>query len=178
MIEPETDWGGPRVFFDIGIGGKNVGRIKIELRPDICPKSCENFRQLCTGEYRPRGVPIGYLNTKFHRIIRGFMVQGGDCDTRDGYGLLSIYGHDYEDEPSAYKFDQPGIVAMANSGPNTNGCQFFITFDAFEELNGKYVTIGKVIDGMYTLRMIECAPLRPNSEEPSYDITVLQCGEL
>ena len=177
-LEPESDWLGPRVFFDITIAGRDIGRVKIELRKDICPKAVENFRQLCTGSYRPRGVPIGYKGCRFHRVVPGFIIQSGDCDSRDGYGTLSIYGREFDDENSAYSFDEPGIVAMANSGPNTNGCQFFISLNPAPELNGQYVVIGKVIEGMFTLRQIESVPLKPHSEIPSLDVVISECGEL
>ena len=177
-MEPEPDWLGPRVFFDIAIAGRDIGRVKIELRKDICPKAVENFRQLCIGSYRPREVPIGYKGCTFHRVVPGFILQSGDCDTRDGFGTLSIYGREFDDEPSAYEFNEPGIVALANSGPNTNGCQFFITMNPCPELNNQYVVIGKVIEGMFTLRQIESVPLKPNSETPSLDVVISECGEL
>ncbi|KAI5516030.1 peptidyl-prolyl cis-trans isomerase protein [Trichomonas vaginalis G3] len=178
MIEKEPDWLGPRVFFDVSIAGNLIGRVKIELRPDICPLACENFRRFCTGEYRPKGVPLGYKGTRFHRVVPGFIVQGGDCDTQDGYGCISIYGREFNDEPSAYKFDETGIVAMANSGPNSNGCQFFITMNPAPELNDSYVVIGKVFEGMLVLRHIESVPLKPHSEIPTLDCIISQCGEL
>ena len=177
-LAPEPDWEGPRVFFDISIAGREIGRVKIELKQSACPNAVENFRQLCVGSYRPRGVPIGYKGCRFHRVVPGFIIQSGDCDTRDGYGNLSIYGREFDDEESAYPFDQPGIVAMANSGPNTNGCQFFITMNPTPELDGKYVSIGKVIEGMFTLRQIESVPLKPHSEVPSLDVIITECGEL
>ena len=178
-IKPEPDWGGPRVFMDFGIAERPIGRIEIEIYPDICPKTCENFRQLCTGEYRPRGVPVGYKNTPMHRLIPGFIIQGGDCEKKTGEGVMSIYGHSFEDEKSALSFNDVGILGMANSGPNTNGCQFFITLDdAAEDLDGKYVAFGKIVSGLFTLRQMEAVPLKPNSETPSLPITVMQCGEL
>jgi peptidyl-prolyl isomerase H (cyclophilin H) len=177
-LPPDPDWSGPRVFFDLTIGGRPIGRVTIELASDRCPRTCENFRQLCTGEFRPRGVAIGYRDTPFHRIIPGFIVQGGDADKRDGSGSISIYGHTFEDEASAFGCSEPGIVAMANSGPNTNGCQFFITLDDVSEIDGKYVAFGKVIDGMFVIRQVENVPLRPNTEIPSIAIQISQCGEL
>lgn len=178
MIEKEADWIGPRVFFDISIGGKDMGRITIELRPDISPKSSENFRQLCTGEYRPRGLPFGYKNSIFHRVIPGFIIQGGDIENRDGSGNTSIYGQSFEDEPSAYEFNSSGIVACANSGQNTNGCQFFITLNECMNLNGKYIAFGKVIDGMRTVRSIEAVPINLDTDKPVLEISVKECGEL
>jgi len=178
MIEPEPDWLGPRVFFDISIAEKVIGRVVIELRPDICPRASENFRQFCTGEYQPKGVPIGYKGTKFHRSIPGFIIQGGDCEFKNGEGNISIYGRDFDDEPSAYIFSEPGIVALANSGPNTNGCQFFINLSAVEQLDGNYVTIGRVVDGMFVIRQLEAVRLKPYTEIPVYDCVVSECGEL
>lgn len=178
MIEPESHWNGQRVFIDFSIEGTPIGRVTIELAHKKCPQTSENFRQLCCGEFRPKGFPVGYLNTKIHRIIPGFMIQGGDCDKGNGEGCLSIYGYTFEDEESAFQFDEAGIVAMANSGPDTNGCQFFITLDKTLSLEGQYVSFGKVIDGMLTIRKIEAIPLLPNSETPSLNVTVSQCGEL
>lgn len=177
-LEPEPDWGGPRVFMDFSIAGRPIGRVVFELNADQCPKASENFRQLCTGEYRPRGHPIGYKECPMHRIIPGFIVQGGDCVKKDGTGSVSIYGHTFDDEPSAYEISQAGILAMANSGPNTNGCQFFISLNDAEELNDKYVAFGRVIDGMFVIRQIESVPLKPNSESPSMPVTIIECGEL
>ena len=177
-LEPEPGWEGPRVFFDVSIAGRGVGRLVVELYASKCPKTCENFRQLCTGEYRPRGVPIGYRDTPFHRLVPGRIIQGGDCDKRDGSGCVSIYGHQFEDEPSALAFDEPGVVAMANSGKDSNGCQFFITLGPLPQLEGKFVAFGKVIEGMFTLHQMESIPVRPDSDAPSLAVTVTQCGEL
>ena len=177
-IKPEPNWDGPRVFLDFMMADRAIGRLVIELRPDVCPKTCENFRQLCTGEYRPKGIPVGYKGTKITRVIPGFMVQGGDVERNDGTGIMSIYGYTFEDEPSAFSFDEIGIVGMANSGPNTNGSQFFITTDKSQELDGKYVAFGQVISGMLTLRQISNVTIRPNSESPTILITVSECGEL
>ena len=163
---------------DLSVSGRGIGRVVIELFEDKCPKTCENFRQLCTGEFRPRGIPIGYRDTPFHRLIPGLIIQGGDCDKRDGTGSISIYGHNFEDEESALGFDEPGVVAMANSGKDTNGCQFFITLGPTKQLEGKYVAFGKVVEGFFTLRQVECIPLRPKSESPSLPVTISQCGEL
>jgi peptidyl-prolyl isomerase H (cyclophilin H) len=177
-IAPEPDWGGPRVFLELTIAGRPIGRVVIELYPEKCPRACENFRQLCTGEYRPRGVPVGYRDTPFHRVIPGFIVQGGDADRRDGTGSISIFGNTFADEESAFTFSEPGIVALANSGPNTNGCQFFITLDELTEIDGQYVAFGRVVAGMFVVRQIEAVPVKPNTEAPSMPVLVAQCGEL
>ena len=163
---------------DISIANRAIGRVTIELYENQCPRTCENFRQLCTGDYRPRGVPIGYRDTPIHRIIPGIIVQGGDCVNRDGTGCISIYGHTFEDEESALSFDEPGVVSMANSGPDSNGCQFFITLSPVKSLEGRSVAFGKVIDGIFVLRQVESVPLKPNTEEPSLSVVITQCGEL
>ena len=177
-IEPEPGWNGPRVFLDFAISGRPIGRVTIELYARQCPKTCENFRQFCTGEYQPRGVPIGYKDTPIHRVVPGFIIQGGDCDKKDGTGCISIYGFTFEDEVSALSMNEVGVVAMANSGPNSNGCQFFITLSPIPELDENYVAFGKVISGMYTIWQIENVPLKPGTEEPMLPVSVIQCGEL
>lgn len=126
------------VFFDITIGGAPAGRIKIELFKLFVPKTVENFRQLCTGEFRKGGLPIGYKGAKFHRVMKGFMAQGGDIVKGDGTGRVSIYGDRFEDEEMGLKLKHtgPGLLSMANSGPNTNGCQFFFTCAKTDWLDG------------------------------------------
>lgn len=178
MLAPEPSWKGPRVFLDFSISGQPIGRVIIELYSNECPKACENFRQMCTGEYRPRGIPIGYKDTQIHRVVPGFILQGGDADKRDGTGCISIYGYTFEDENSGLSMNEAGVVAMANSGKDSNGCQFFITLSPLKELDGNYVAFGKVISGMYTLRQIENVPLKPGTETPLMSVSVIECGEL
>ncbi|KAI9784820.1 MAG: Peptidyl-prolyl cis-trans isomerase H [Geoglossum umbratile] len=174
----ESSSANPVVFFDITLGGEPLGRIKMELFADVTPKTAENFRQFCTGETKnPQGRPQGYKGCKFHRVIKDFMVQGGDFLHGDGTGSATIYGtRSFADENFMKKHDAPGLLSMANSGPNTNGCQFFITTVATPFLNNKHVVFGKVIDGMDVVRKIENA--RTNREKPTQDIAISQCGEM
>jgi len=167
----------PIVFFDITVGTTDIGRIKFELFADVVPKTAENFRQLCTGEYRKDGVPIGYKRCTFHRVIKDFMVQGGDFVNNDGTGLTSTYGGPFADENFKMKHTGPGILSMANSGKDTNGCQFFITCSKCDFLDGKHVVFGRVIDGLLVLRKIENIPTGPNNK-PKIPVIVSQCGEM
>ncbi|EJD00285.1 uncharacterized protein FOMMEDRAFT_22124 [Fomitiporia mediterranea MF3/22] len=167
----------PIVFFDINIGETPAGRMKMELFSDVVPKTSENFRQLCTGEYRVNSRPQGYKGSIFHRVVPSFMCQGGDFVKGDGTGSFSIYGDKFPDENFTMKHDKPGLLSMANSGPNTNGCQFFITTEKCDFLDGKHVVFGRVIDGMLTLRKIENVPTGPNNR-PKLAVKIVECGEM
>ncbi|KAI5846884.1 cyclophilin-like domain-containing protein [Tricharina praecox] len=173
-----TNFENPVCFFDVALGGELLGRIKMELYPKIVPKTAENFRQLCTGETKGRGGrPQGYKGCKFHRVMKDFMIQGGDFLNGDGTGSTTIYGSDkFADENFIIKHDQPGILSMANSGPNTNGCQFFITSKPHPFLDGQYVAFGRVIDGMDVVRKIE--NVRCILDRPTTDVVITQCGEM
>lgn len=175
------------VFLDIEMGepdkGTPLGRIKLELFVNECPKTCENFRQFCTGEYLPTPTsnPIGYKNSTFHRVIKDFMIQGGDFLNHDGTGKMSIYNSaPFADENFIYKHDQPGMLSMANSGPNTNGCQFFITCQKCDWLDGKHVVFGKVLDesSMLVVRKCEAVPVSGNKGKPRLPLRISECGEL
>ncbi|KAF2013357.1 peptidyl-prolyl cis-trans isomerase H [Aaosphaeria arxii CBS 175.79] len=177
MAEPTER--NPIVFFDITLGGEKLGRIQMELFKDVVPKTAENFRQFCTGETKDgRGKPQGYKNCKFHRVIKDFMLQGGDFINGNGTGSRTIYGTEkFADENFNLKHDQPGLLSMANSGPNTNGCQFFITTVRTPHLDGKHVVFGRVIEGLDVVKKIENT--RTNSQDaPIQEVSIAQCGEM
>ena len=149
----------------------------MELFADVVPKTAENFRQLCTGEHRKGGVPVGYKGCSFHRVIKDFMIQGGDFLKGDGTGSFSIYGDKFADENFHYKHSGPGLLSMANSGPNSNGCQFFLTCAPCDWLDGKHVVFGRVVEGLRVVRMIENTGVGPGNK-PKFPCTIVECGEL
>uniref|UniRef100_A0A3Q0T546 Peptidyl-prolyl cis-trans isomerase n=1 Tax=Amphilophus citrinellus TaxID=61819 RepID=A0A3Q0T546_AMPCI len=157
----------PIVFFDITIGGQDVGRMKFELFADVVPKTAENFRK--------DGVPIGYKGCTFHRYsmwqLDCIIIKG------DGTGICSIYRGPFADENFRIKHSAAGLLSMANSGPGTNGCQFFITCTKCDWLDGKHVVFGKLVDGLLVMRKIENVPTGPNNK-PKLPIVIAQCGEM
>eukprot|EP01083_Nonionella_stella_P005426 15680_1 len=161
----------PNVFFDVEIGGQNAGRITMELRSDVAPKTAENFRALCTHDHG-----FGYKNSVFHRIIPGFMCQGGDFTKFNGSGGKSIYGRTFPDENFELRHDDVGLLSMANAGPNTNGSQFFITTTHTPHLDGKHTVFGKVIDGYDVVKEMEKVGSR--SGAPRSKVIIADCGEL
>lgn len=156
----------------------SVGRIILQLYADKVPKTAENFRQLCTGEagIGKMGKPLHLKGCKFHRVIKNFMIQGGDFTAGNGTGGESIYGEKFEDENLELKHDRPGLLSMANSGPNTNGSQFFITCVPTPHLDGKHVIFGEVIKGMGVVSYIE--NIKVDEETPSDPVIICECGQL
>jgi peptidyl-prolyl isomerase F (cyclophilin D) len=168
MSEPQAL---PRVFLDVTADGESLGRIEIELRSDIVPKTAENFRALCTGE-----LGYGYKGSTFHRVIPDFMCQGGDFTNHNGTGGKSIYGEKFQDENFTLKHTGPGILSMANAGPNTNGSQFFLCTIKTDWLDGKHVVFGSVVVGMDVVQKIESLGSRSGST--SQRIEIADCGQL
>lgn len=169
----------PRVFFDVAVGSKPLGRITMELYADLVPKTAENFRALCTGEkgLGKSGKPLHYKGSIFHRVIKQFMIQGGDFTAGDGTGGESIYGAKFEDEAFPKKHEKPFLLSMANAGPNTNGSQFFITTVATPHLDDKHVVFGQVLNGKSVVRQIENTQTA-SGDKPLKDITISDCGQL
>ena len=176
-----------RVFLEFGISDRFkddvVGRVEIELFTKRLPITTENFRAFCTGEKGEgsiKGKNLHYKGVKCHRIIPGFMLQGGDHIQGDGSGGESIYGRCFDDEwPDGghVKHQKGGLLSMANSGPGTNGSQFFITFAKAKWLDGRHVVFGQVTKGMEHLRWIEmrCGTY---SGQPLQNVLITDCGEI
>merc|ERR1711892_382346 len=159
--------GGPNVFFDISVGGQPLGRIVFELYDDVVPQTAENFRALATGE---KG--FGFKGSKFHRVIPGFMLQGGDFTRGDGTGGKSIYGEKFADENFDIKHTKEGLLSMANAGPNTNGSQFFITVAITNWLDGLHVVFGEVVSGYdEVVKKVEQLGSRSGSLSKKVEIT-------
>ncbi|GBG27843.1 Peptidyl-prolyl cis-trans isomerase [Hondaea fermentalgiana] len=170
-----------RTWLEIGVNGKRLGTLWLELYAERAPRTVENFRALCTGEKgtNERGEKLHLKGCVFHRLIRGFMIQGGDITKGDGTGGCSIYGRTFEDENYIHqgKHTARGVLSMANAGPDTNGSQFFILFDRASHLDGKHVVFGKVSSGFDVLDELEKLKTGAGNR-PLSRVEILDCGEV
>lgn len=164
--------GSVNVFFDVTAGKNKLGRITMNLRDDIVPKTAENFRALCTGE-----MGFGYKGSVFHRIITDFMCQGGDFENADGTGGKSIYGNTFPDENFTLKHNDSFLLSMINHGRDTNGSQFFITINPCPWLDGKHVVFGKVTDGRKVVLAMEKLGCSTGGK-PKQRVVISDCGQL
>lgn len=166
----------PIVFFDISLGrygeGTTLGRITMELKADVCPKTAENFRKMCTSDSKMEG----YKGSRFHRVIPSFMCQGGDFTNDNGTGGYSIYGRTFADENFTLTHTGPGVLSMANAGPDTNGSQFFLCTAQTPWLNGKHCVYGQVTDGYSVVKAMEA--LGSRGGETAQDVMISDCGEI
>ncbi|CAM9262779.1 unnamed protein product, partial [Ascophyllum nodosum] len=168
----------PKCYFDVKVGEKDPQRIAFELFANVCPKTSANFLHLCKGDKgkTPEGIPLHFKGSRFHRVIKDFMLQCGDFTAGNGTGGCSIYGEKFKDENFTLKHTEGGLLSMANAGPNTNGSQVFITCRETPHLDGKHVVFGKVIEGMDVVREIEDVPT--TADKPNEDVTIVDCGDL
>lgn len=166
------------VFLEITIDHSPARLIVIELNTEVTPNTANNFRALCTGENGsdPSGKPLHYKGSRFHRVISGYRLEGGDFTNGNGTGGRSIYGEKFRDENFTLKHSEAGTVSMLNAGPNTNGSQFFISTVPTPWLDGKNVVFGKVFKGMEVVKAIEA--LGSSTGTTSASIVITDCGQL
>ncbi|XP_069747257.1 E3 SUMO-protein ligase RanBP2 isoform X2 [Narcine bancroftii] len=171
QVKSQSDSNNPVVYLDISAGEENLGRITMELLANKVPRTAENFRALCTGE---KG--FGYKKSVFHRVIPGFVCQGGDVTKNNGTGGKSIYGGNFEDENFCLQHTCPGLLSMANHGPDTNTSQFFITLKPAPHLDLKHVVFGYIIKGMEVVKRIETFGSKDG--HTSNTIMINDCGQI
>ncbi|PVD28305.1 hypothetical protein C0Q70_10892 [Pomacea canaliculata] len=167
------------VYMDISIEDEDVGRLVIELFSDCVPKTCANFKALCTGEKgisEETGMNLTFKNSIFHRLVPNGWIQGGDFYHGRGNGGESVYGSVFEDENFSVPHNRRGILGMANKGRHTNGSQFYITLQPTQWMDTKYVAFGQIIEGTETLRRMETE--KTMNERPVRDIKIHDCGVL
>jgi cyclophilin family peptidyl-prolyl cis-trans isomerase len=164
------------VYFDIQIGEEKMGKIIIQLFDEEVPKTCKNFRTLCCKNILNNSSKPSFVGTKFHRVIPNFMIQGGDITRGDGTGGFSIYGERFDDENFELKHNQPGLLSMANAGPNTNNSQFFITTEETPWLDNKHVVFGIVLQGFDIVRKIENSRRNTENDCPIVPCKIIDSG--
>ncbi|XP_035670997.1 putative peptidyl-prolyl cis-trans isomerase [Branchiostoma floridae] len=176
-VKPPSMFGGKllvtkQIYMDIDIGGFNIGQVVIGLFGRVVPLTVENFRILCLGEKLH-----SYVGTPFHRVVKGYFIQGGDVVHKDGTGGTSAFGKTFQDENFQLKHWGEGWVSMANAEePDTNQSQFFITLTNCHWLDNKHVVFGKVLEGMDIIRHIGNMDL-DDRERPKTNVIISQCGE-
>jgi len=176
-LPPGDDTVTTECFFDVSVNGKAAGRIVFGLFGKHAPRTVENFRALCTGEMgesQTSGKRLTYEGSCFHRIVKGFVCQGGDFTSQNGRGGESIYGEEFEDEAFGIPHDAAGVLSMANHGPDTNGSQFFITTVPAPSLDDTHVVFGRVLEGMDVVQAIEA--VGSDTGQPRGQACITKCG--